>query len=371
MTLQDKWSIKKITNKPLTELLKGNNPFPLYWGGSNSAWPPPTGVPIKSYVYTAASHVFGRWPASGVHGESGLVSKTFIDHDLQSHLDALEDQLTNPEAKPTYVGDTFKEVNYFVFDFESLHISWNRTGQKERENAIESIVQRNPDAVRYMNSQQVEELSKKEWKRRAIELFKESVKIVKKHFPNVKVGYYGLNQIRKTWADAYALDRPELDEWRRENDEGKEFLEVCDLVCPTIYNFYKGGGTDGINYVKLNVGEARRMADEQTAKDGKKREVLPYVWGLYHNSNQEHKFTPVDAEDARASIIGSYEAGADGIILWDSHSLWNRYRDVQFAEFNEKLWQMYSDVYAPHYVELIESLTNNKDISIVKPTNTQ
>ncbi|MEM8874415.1 MAG: hypothetical protein AAGD32_09160 [Planctomycetota bacterium] len=352
-SLVDRWSVTDVTRRPVVELVARDNPLPLYWAGSPEVFPVPEGVPIVGVIPTMAEHIFGFWPRIEKDG-TPVYGGTPIGHNLNLHLAKLREQLTRRDAKPTFIGDRVRAAGVLCFDFEAWPIAWERVDAKYRALAIEQIRERNPDAVRHMTDEQVEALTAREWERRANEIFVRSAEVVRETIPGTRVGYYGLTVQRRTWPDAWEKTDARADEWRERNEASMPTVRASDILFPTIYNFYHNGGNDGRGYVELNVGEARRLADLANAEDGGDRQVIPYVWGLYHPSNAAKAFTPIDAEDAVAHIHGSVAAGADGLALWDSVRLWDRHRRIDRAAFRSGIWQLYTDLYAEPYAEMVK-----------------
>ncbi|MEM9752546.1 MAG: hypothetical protein AAF916_04095 [Planctomycetota bacterium] len=359
----DRWSLRTVNVEPIVDLPAEDNPLPLYWAGNPRALPVPDGIPVRGHILMLASHVFGLWPADVVDGVK--VSETYFDHDLEAHLTKVRDQLTKPDAKPFFAGDAVREAHAIMIDFEKLGISWARTGKETKAIAIRQIRERNPDAVRYMTDEEVEDLAKKEWERRANEVFVKTANLIREVIPGTEVGFYNLTIERRLWRDDWDLNAPLAIAWRKENEVAMPTVMASDVLFPAVYHFYKAQdiSSDGMGYVMLNVGGARTLADKANALDGGDRQVISVAWGLYHDSNKDWKYQPISEEDAHAAVFGAFHAGADGLAFWDNARGWREHRGVPLTRFRSEVWPLYTEVFADPYAELLALVRGNPELA--------
>jgi hypothetical protein len=136
--------------------------------------------------------------------------------------------------------------------------------------------------------------------------------------PDMLFSMYGVPQ-REYWSAAHGR-ADELAAWRAANDVWQPFIDMLNVITPSLYTFYDfahvNNAGNNRRYIAANIAESRRVA--------KGKPVLPFVWADYHDSHQTLKGTPIDLEQWRAEVR-LILSQADGVILWN-------YRPTAHAE---------------------------------------
>jgi hypothetical protein len=143
--------------------------------------------------------------------------------------------------------------------------------------------------------------------RSAVASFVDFIDDVRALRPDLRFGYYGL-PVRSYWSrDA---------DWQARNDALLPILDASDVVFPSVYDFYteaEVAEAEDLAYVRDNVGEALRLA---AGKD-----VFPYVWHRYHDSNATVGGKLIGEEEFKAHVGAVFEAEfegarAAGVVWW-------------------------------------------------------
>jgi hypothetical protein len=133
---------------------------------------------------------------------------------------------------------------------------------------------------------------------------------IRAKFPNKKFGWYNL-PYQKYW------DRDQ--DWRYQMYSLKPLFDVCDVIFPSVYDFYKDNieinASGDQSYVKDNVKLALEIANGKP--------VYPFIAYRYHDSNPTYGFGPIPLNEWKshvaATLIPSYRGKKiEGIWWWGS-----------------------------------------------------
>ncbi|MBM4393526.1 MAG: hypothetical protein FJ090_20575 [Deltaproteobacteria bacterium] len=134
--------------------------------------------------------------------------------------------------------------------------------------------------------------------RSAAAVFVDFVEQVRALRPDLRFGYYGI-PVRTYW------DRDAA--WHARNDALLPILDASDVVFPSVYDFYTDADiaeAEDLSYVRDNVGEALRLAGG--------KDVLPYVWHRYHDSNATVGGRLIGEDEFKAHVGAVFEAEVEG-----------------------------------------------------------
>jgi hypothetical protein len=143
--------------------------------------------------------------------------------------------------------------------------------------------------------------------RSAVVSFVDFIADVRALRPDLRFGYYGL-PVRSYWSRDAA--------WHARNDALLPIIDASDVVFASVYDFYteaEVGEAEDLAYVRDNVGEALRLA---AGKD-----VFPYAWHRYHDSNTTVGGMLIGEEEFKAHVGAVFEAEfegarAAGVVWW-------------------------------------------------------
>ena len=143
--------------------------------------------------------------------------------------------------------------------------------------------------------------------------------------PDVQLGFYMMGPMREYTLPVnidnlreYLVDHPEFDadgarmaaymveyaEWQAANDFLRPLIERVDFVVPSLYTFYNAPD-DWVAYAEANIAEARRYG----------KPVVPFIWPLYHNSNQDYGGQQIGPDFWRLQLDTIREL-CDSVVVW-------------------------------------------------------
>jgi len=133
-------------------------------------------------------------------------------------------------------------------------------------------------------------------------------RIVRRHTPAAKFGFYCLPPAGTYWplvdTKTYASQRAE---WLVANRELEPLAELVDFLFPSLYTFFDDRG-GWLTYARETLNAARRYG----------KPVYPFLWSEYHDSNLELRDHEVDP-DAWREELQFCRAHADGIVFWGGY----------------------------------------------------
>lgn len=142
-----------------------------------------------------------------------------------------------------------------------------------------------------------------------------ALQIVKEERPDVLTGFYSLPP-RIYWGIDANRDKIEAS-----LDGMRPIMDASDLICPSLYDFYPGGGEGDERYVKTNVRWALEAANGQP--------VLPWIWHRWHvSSPQRLGLIPID--EYKQHLRWALSVEVDGTRV-DGFVVWNRDASAQDA----------------------------------------
>jgi hypothetical protein len=135
---------------------------------------------------------------------------------------------------------------------------------------------------------------------------------VKRQRPTAKVGFYGI-PITEYWNQS--------EEWESSARACQPILDACDVVFPTVYDFYAIRPDRDLEKFSRVVRLALEMAGGKP--------VLMYVQPRYHNSTEEWGFKLIPAEElanhVRSLMMVEHEGRRPaGVVLWGADQYYHR-----------------------------------------------
>lgn len=172
--------------------------------------------------------------------------------------------------------------------------------------------------LRNMTVEQEEAYFKQEWLSTTREFFERTVAACRAIRSGAKIGVYN-QPTQLYWAWRFPDQAQNL---RAGHDEVPWFWDLVDVICPSVYCFYKsipnsetltlGQGkdheSDYESYVRSNISESLRLAHGKP--------VYPYISFVYHASNRFFSIQPVNDFNMRRPFEICRESGCNGAVIW-------------------------------------------------------
>lgn len=145
----------------------------------------------------------------------------------------------------------------------------------------------------------------------AIAKFIELIAFVKLHYPNIKLGIYGIPFT--VYYDSQLM--------RNEKQKLDKLLVEVDVLFPSFYIYYPAkqkGLYSNYMYLKKNLDIAFEYSERLN------KPLIPFFWYLVHSSNEIYKFAmlPKKEVDLYIDYLFRYKSASgkkiDGIVWWDT-----------------------------------------------------
>jgi hypothetical protein len=214
--------------------------------------------------------------------------------DLAAHAKKVRADVEARIPDPRFVG-------YGIIDLESWGPLWEFAGKEYHDLSIALVRRQSPGRT----PEQVERLARAAYDLAARRLLEETLRVCKEMRPLVRWGFYGwpyrgyeAHTARLTW-----------------------LFESVNAIYPECYTVWKakpgGGHGDGHADPSEYTTDTRGKMDLAT-RLAPGKPVLVLVWARYHEINGFFGGRFLEEADLEAMVRTPLEAGADGLIFWDS-----------------------------------------------------
>eukprot|EP01051_Picozoa_sp_SAG22_P005508 SAG22_NODE_329_length_12249_cov_27.341646_3_plen_1098_part_00 len=251
--------------------------------------------------------MYRSWPSNASNFRWDTSSNALVLGNLTRQVEAVRDSLQGTMPRD-YAG-------LAALDYESPRPLWD-TYLNEWEPVQEVYRQRVRALVAaahpHWSPQQVENTSRHSFEGALRTWMLATLKTVRQHAPRAQVGFYGFPE---RYTD---LPFCETAERRRLSDQLAWMWNASSAIFPSVYLLYEGGVEVPVEfnaeYVRSNVAEAVRVADEQ-------QPVWAYSMFYYHTSrlhkeSAQHNVSGQGHGDLRTEFLAAYQAGAVGSVVW-------------------------------------------------------
>lgn len=283
------------------------------------------GAPIERDTVILYQHRLGLFPRGGPH-----VPQMYPDY-MDRHRAKIAEDLDVLIPDRNFSG-------FAVIDYECWNLIWEWTPNGQSNGGPEAddrdtqtdwrefLLSKNPDVFRGLSQEEETALLKSTYEAAAREFYLVTLRECRRLRPKAKWGFYNypvLGLWPRLWDASVPIECQHLTRAQERNDTLQWLWDEVDFIAPEIYArrvaipfgsgphpSYETTVAGNRRYIEAKIKEGRRIANGKP--------VFGYAWMKYHPTTGPYSYKDLNAHDAQLQFEAAFDAGADGVFLWDT-----------------------------------------------------
>jgi hypothetical protein len=191
--------------------------------------------------------------------------------------------------------------------------------------------------------------------------FLKAIRIAKRLRPKVKWGFYAI-PFSHYWVNDSL-------QWAKANSNIGRLISACDILLPSLYDYYFDSTPNTDNYRYLSVNTAFFL----TAASRYKKKVYPFIWHRVHDSNKTNGLELLSTEEFKEHLLwilrqNKNSKHIDGFVWFSADAYYYRIRPQVYVKENYKKlpFDEYYSSTIQRYARVLKDVAERIKVSDIK-----